>query len=107
MLAGISDLEIRPGETSEPDNAAAAIVPGLQIYLPLVGLVDIAKETQRLESELAKLDAEIEMFDRKLANEGFVKKAPAEVVERERQRRRDSVEKREAVVKRLEQLRSL
>ncbi|MFY9147400.1 MAG: valine--tRNA ligase [Bacillota bacterium] len=107
VLAGISDLEIRPGETSEPDNAAAAIVPGLQIYLPLVGLVDIAKETQRLESELAKLDAEIEMFDRKLANEGFVKKAPAEVVERERQRRRDSVEKREAVVKRLEQLRSL
>lgn len=107
VLAGISDLEIRPGETSEPDNAAAAIVPGLQIYLPLVGLVDIAKETQRLESELAKLDAEIEMFDRKLANEGFVKKAPAEVVERARQRRRDSVEKREAVVKRLEQLRSL
>ena len=107
ILAGISDLEIRPGVGTEPENAAAAIAPGVQVYLPLAGLIDVDKEIQRLEKELAKLETEIQGLDRKLANENFVNRAPAEVVERERERRRESAEKREAVVKRLEQLRSL
>jgi valyl-tRNA synthetase len=107
VLAGIAELEIRPGEAGEHENAATAIAPGLELYMPLAGLVDIEKETQRLEKELAKLDNELQSLDQKLQNEGFVSKAPASVVERERERRRAAAEQRDAVIKRLEQLRSL
>ena len=51
---------------------------------PMADLVDTEKEKARLTAELARLDGEIERVERKLANEGFVAKAPAAVVEGER-----------------------
>ena len=55
-----------------------------QIYVPLGELVDIEKEKARLEGEKKKLEGEIERIEKKLANQGFVAKAPAAVVEGEK-----------------------
>ncbi len=52
--------------------------------MPLLELVDVEKELERLNKEKSKLQGEIERVEKKLANERFVSKAPAEVVEEEK-----------------------
>ena len=54
--------------------------------MPLAELVDIEKERQRIDKELTKQRAELEKLRTKLANPGFVNKAPAQVVAGERER---------------------
>ena len=66
------------------DDAVQIVTDSATIYLPMADLVDTEKEKARLTAELARLDGEIERVERKLANEGFVAKAPAAVVEGER-----------------------
>ena len=62
------------------------ILSGAKIYLPLSDLVDIEEEKKRLEKEREKIQGEIKRAEGKLANKGFVDKAPAQVVEDERQK---------------------
>ena len=73
------------GEVSA-DNAVQIITDAATIYLPMADLVDTEKERARLQGEEAKLTAEIERIGKKLSNEGFVAKAPAAVVDAERQK---------------------
>ena len=61
-----------------------AVVSGVEIFLPLAGMVDLDLEKQRLEKELAVLAAEQKRLTGKLENKQFVAKAPAAVVEKER-----------------------
>lgn len=61
-----------------------AVVNGVEIYLPLAGLIDVEKETARLNKELATLDKEVSRLDKKLSNAGFIAKAPADIVEKEK-----------------------
>ena len=65
------------------------------IYMPLDGLVDIESERTRLAGQLEKVLADLDRTNRKLDNEGFVSKAPAQVVEQQRVRRRELLEKKE------------
>ncbi|TDQ37954.1 valine--tRNA ligase [Aureibacillus halotolerans] len=96
-------LTIDPDLTS-PDKAMTSVLSGVELYLPLAGLVDIEAEVERMKAELKKLDAEVDRVEKKLANERFVSKAPAQVVEEERQKAVDYKEKRETVARRLEEL---
>ena len=57
---------------------------GAQIYLPVGELHDVEKEMKRLRNDLAKLEKDIEKSKAKLANEKFVERAPAEVIEKEK-----------------------
>ncbi|MFZ5585348.1 MAG: valine--tRNA ligase [Thermodesulfobacteriota bacterium] len=82
-LARVSELTWA-AEGAVPAKAAGAAVNGLTVYVPLAGLVDFAAEVARLEKEIAKLAKEVEPSRKKLMNEGFMQKAPAEVVEKER-----------------------
>jgi valyl-tRNA synthetase len=61
--------------------------------MPLAGLVDTAAEQERIEKEIAKVEAELATVRRKLSNENFVNNAPAAVVEEHRQRQLDWAEK--------------
>jgi valyl-tRNA synthetase len=88
-----------------PDKAMTAIVTGAELYLPLAGLIDIGQEIARLEKELAHLNAEVERVEKKLANEGYIAKAPAHVVEQERAKGQDYREKRDKVLARIAELR--
>jgi valyl-tRNA synthetase len=87
-----------------PEKAMTAVVTGAELILPLEGLINIEEEIKRLEKELDKWNKEVERVEKKLANEGFLAKAPAHVVEEERRKRQDYMEKREAVQARLAEL---
>ncbi|MDP2974792.1 MAG: hypothetical protein Q8N45_01135, partial [Anaerolineales bacterium] len=56
-----------------------------EIYLPLAGLVDLNEERARLEKELAGIQAQIERLEKLLAGD-FSSKAPAAVVQKEREK---------------------
>lgn len=91
-------------ELVAPEDAMTAIVTGAEIFLPLEGLIDFEKEIARLEKELKKWESEVELVSKKLSNEGFVNKAPEKVVEAEKQKQTDYINKREKVKQRLEEL---
>lgn len=92
-------------EVDAPEKAMTAVVTGLEIIMPLEGLINIDEEIARLQKEKEKLDKEVERVQKKLSNEGFVKKAPEKVIEEERSKEKDYVEKREAVEARINELR--
>ncbi|MDQ0161180.1 valine--tRNA ligase [Aeribacillus alveayuensis] len=87
-----------------PEKAMTAVVSGAELFLPLEGLINIEEEIKRLEKELDKWNKEVERVQKKLANEGFLKKAPQKVVDEERKKEKDYLEKRDAVLKRIEEL---
>ena len=58
----------------------------LRVYVPLEGLVDFAHERTRVRKDLDAAQADLEKLTRKLANEGFLAKAAAEVIEKDRAR---------------------
>jgi valyl-tRNA synthetase len=89
------------------EKAMTAIVTGAELSLPLEGLINIEEEVKRLEKELDKFEKEVERVEKKLSNEGFVKKAPESVIEEERQKQKDYIEKRDTVRLRIEELKQL
>lgn len=68
----------------KPKDAASAMVGGIEIHLPLAGMVDMAKERARLEKEKANLEGFVKGLEAKLANKGYTDNAPKEVVEKTR-----------------------
>lgn len=91
-------------DLSSPDKAMTAIITGAELYLPLAGLIDIEQEVARLEKELQNLEGEVLRVEKKLANEGFVAKAPAKVIEEERAKQADYSDKRDKVIARIKEL---
>ena len=79
----------------------------LKLFLPLEGLINIEEEIARLEKELEKITKEVERVQKKLSNEGFMKKAPEKVIEEERAKEKDYLEKRDAVIHRINELKQL
>ncbi|TAL35983.1 MAG: valine--tRNA ligase [Spirochaetes bacterium] len=68
-----------------PDKTdAAAVIQGCEIFVPMKGLIDFAKERARLEKEIARLTGELDRAELKLSNENFVSRAPQAVIEKER-----------------------
>jgi valyl-tRNA synthetase len=89
---------------SPPPGSVQLVVHGEVAALPLKGVIDFEAERIRLEKELARIDAEIARIDGKLANADFVKRAPEEVVEGERERREEAQMRRAKIVEALERL---
>ncbi|UTR05100.1 valine--tRNA ligase [Alkalihalobacillus sp. LMS6] len=87
-----------------PEKAMSHALTGMDIFLPLAGLLDLDAEIARLEKEKDKLTKEVERIEKKLGNEGFVAKAPAHVVEEEKSKKEDYELKRKKVIDRIEEL---
>ena len=87
-----------------PELAMSAILTGATIYLPLADLINIDEEIERLTKELAKWTQEVKRVQGKLANERFVANAPAAVVEEEREKEKDYLEKQKSTSDRIAQL---
>ncbi|MDP4084540.1 MAG: valine--tRNA ligase [Bacillota bacterium] len=91
-------------EILTPEKAMTSVITGVEIILPLEGLINIEEEIARLEKEYDKLNKEVERVQKKLGNEGFMKKAPESVVEEERAKEKDYSEKRATVEARIKEL---
>ncbi len=106
-LAGLSSMELLPEGSTAPKGAVSAICQAGVVYLPLGELVDIAQEIARAEKELATLARDMASLEGKLNNEGFLAKAPAAVVESEKQRLAAGREKLAKLEERVRDLRDL
>ncbi len=86
LLSKLAKLEsvrvLAAGE--EAPMSATALVGEMQVLVPMAGLIDKDAELARLDKEIARLQGEVQRVGGKLANEGFVAKAPAEVLDKER-----------------------
>jgi valyl-tRNA synthetase len=82
------ELEIRAMQQVKSATAVALVVGSSEIYLPLAGLVDIAAEKARLQKEIAALDEQISRLS-DLLGSPFADKAPAPVVQKERDKLAD------------------
>ena len=86
-LAGLNEAELAITEslTDKPKDAAALVVGPVEIYLPLSGMVDLAEEKTRLEKELKEARSHIERLEKLLSGD-FTTKAPAALVQKEREK---------------------
>ncbi|HEY3474937.1 MAG TPA: class I tRNA ligase family protein, partial [Anaerolineales bacterium] len=84
-LAGLneSELSILEASSEKPRDAVALVAGGVEIYLPLAGMVDLTGEKNRLEKELNEAESHIQRLEKLLAGD-FASKAPAALVQRER-----------------------
>ena len=69
-----------------PPSSAMSVSDRMEVFVPLKGIIDIDEERARLMKNLKKAQEELSAVNKKLANDSFMEKAPAEVVEKERRR---------------------
>jgi valyl-tRNA synthetase len=83
-LAGIANFTAAP-DAAKPKQAGTIVRPEFEAYVSLAGLIDVGAEVKRLEKQLADTRKQLDATKAKLANEGFVSRAPAEVVQQQRE----------------------
>jgi valyl-tRNA synthetase len=83
MLAGVGRLESGP-EVARPRQAAAHVNPEFEAFVSLAGLIDVAAEKKRLEKQREEKTRHLQSARAKLSNRNFVDRAPAEVVQQQR-----------------------
>ncbi len=88
-LARLDSIELLDAGTEAPESASA-LVDGMQLLIPMAGLIDKDAELARLNKELNRLTGEIERLTKKLGNPGFTDKAPPAVVAAEQQKLDDA-----------------
>jgi|APSaa5957512535_1039671.scaffolds.fasta_scaffold00127_39 valyl-tRNA synthetase len=104
-LAKIESLTIDTNpDAAKPENAAAAVLKDIEIFVSLDGLIDKDKEIEKLTDEKQKLEGFIKGINAKLGNEKFVENAKEEVVALEREKLESAQSKLEKVQERLESL---
>ena len=103
-LAGASETSVIASSDAIAEKTVSAVTQSGTLYIPLGDLVDFAKEIARLEKELANLRNEVARAEGKLNNPGFVSKAPAALVEQEKQKLAANQQKAEATEKRIAEL---
>ncbi|MCG8413904.1 MAG: valine--tRNA ligase [Pseudomonadales bacterium] len=94
-------------QNSDAPAAATGLVGSIEVLVPMAGLIDVEAERTRLSKEIAKLEAGLKGVTAKLGNEKFVNNAPAEVVEKEKQKQEELSASLQALQGKLEQLSSL
>lgn len=101
-LAGVG--EVVEGSAGGEPGAHAVLRGGAELFLPLAGVIDLERERERLQKELDRIEGQLKGVAAKLANEKFVSRAPAEVVEREREKEANFRDQRERLTQKLESL---
>jgi valyl-tRNA synthetase len=81
-LAMISEMSVG-NDIQRPERSATTILEGVEIYVPLEGLIDIDVERTRLTRELQKVHDDMTWLEAKLSRSDFLEKAPEEIIEKE------------------------
>jgi len=105
-LAGLESLAVE-APAVRPKTAATAVVDGASIFVSLKGIIDFAKEKNRLEKEIAKLANELAFVSKKLGNEDFLAKAPEQVVEKTKEKYARLAEKQKKLQSNFERIKEL
>ena len=103
-LASASEIKFLSSKDEVPENAVSVVTKGGELFMPLLDLIDLEKELERLNKEKEKLNKEIERVEKKLSNKGFVAKAPASVIEEEKAKGEKYKEMLNSVVERIDSL---
>ncbi|MBP7737475.1 MAG: valine--tRNA ligase [Spirochaetes bacterium] len=85
-LAKVDAIAMDPAYAPSGTDASA-VMNDIEIFIPLKGLIDFEKERARIDKEIARARTELDKIEKKLANENFTGKAPAEVIENEKSKR--------------------
>ena len=88
----------------KPPQSATAVVHGMELYIPLGGLVDLDKEKSQLNKRKDKIESLLSDIEKKLANEEFLIRAPEEIVEKEHQKMGELTDELQKVTANLEML---
>ncbi|MGD9302121.1 MAG: valine--tRNA ligase, partial [Desulfobacterales bacterium] len=105
-LAGLKSLAIEKiGQ--KPKSSATAVVRSTSLFVSLEGIIDFTKEAQRLEKEIKKLAAELTTVAKKLGNQKFLTKAPADIVEKVRQKQDALLEKQQKIQANLDKIKEV
>ena len=99
-----SASEITVGEGFNAEGAVCVVTDGAKMFIPLNELIDFEAERARLNKELEKANVDKEFFEKKLNNPGFVNKAPAQVVEAQKEQLAKVLERIEVLKKSIEEL---
>jgi valyl-tRNA synthetase len=91
-LANIESVTIH-SSGEKPKEAASGLAGGVELFVPLEGLIDVAVEKERISREIGRMDGLLRSLEGKLSNADFAARAPREVVEKERQKKTDFEEK--------------
>jgi len=86
-LARVEKIEILKTLKVPIKQSASSVVKGVNVYIPLTGLIDVSQEIKRLEKKIDSLSVELKKAEARLKNKGFISKAPREVVEKSKERR--------------------
>lgn len=107
LLANVEPLEIKEFTAEKPENAMASVNAGVEVYLPLNGLIDVEMENARLNKELKNLEKEMKRVSGKLNNKNFLAKAPEAVIAKEKAKEEEFTAKIQSINERLEYLKTI
>lgn len=106
-LGWAENVTVLAAGAEKPQNATVTVVNGLEVYLLLKDLIDVTKERERITKEQATVLKEIARLEGKLSNQGFLAKAPADIVAKEQAKLADYKQKQQALTEREEFLKTL
>lgn len=105
-LARVEGLQVGVG-VDKPKQASTQVAGDVEVLIPLAGLINVAEEEARLLKEMAKVQKDVDFFNKKLSNEKFVANAPEKVLEKDRGKLRAAEEKKAILEQSLQKIRSL
>lgn len=100
-LAKVEDIKIGM-DVGKPESSATSVKGSMEIYVPLKGILDTEAEIDRLQKDVAKIMDCIAFLNKKLFNEDFLKKAPEDVVRKEKVKYEELLRKKERLLDSIE-----
>jgi valyl-tRNA synthetase len=97
-LSRASEIEIGMN-VQKPSHSATSVKSSMEIYIPLKGVLNIAAELDRLNKDEEKIEESLSVLNKKLFNEDFIKKAPREIVEKEKAKYEELINIKERIAK--------
>jgi valyl-tRNA synthetase len=102
-LAGLDSLQVE-AQLTPPKQCLTQVCPGFEVYVPVAGLMDIGKEQARLQQEKVRIEKVLSGLEKKLGNDNFIKRAPADVVEQTQAQKQNMENQLKQVVENLKAL---
>jgi valyl-tRNA synthetase len=99
-LARVNHIDFESNGT-DGAGAHAVLRGGTELFVPLANLIDIDRERERLQGEIERLDSQIEAVESRLGNTQFVERAPAAIVDKEREKAANFRDQRERLATKL------